>query len=100
MLEYFAHDTAISAPYHKDTFWIRVTREGEMGNHFLVADDGVNVDLGVERIVTYENSSRSVHCITPSRTRTLPYVSDKNTRTSWYRDFSTCKIFVTLRVMA
>ena len=49
---------------------------------------------------TYENSSRSVHWMTPSRTSTFPYVSDSKTRTSWYSDFSTCRIFLTLRVMA
>jgi len=38
MLEYFAHNATISAPYHKDSFRIRVAREGEMGNHFLVAE--------------------------------------------------------------
>jgi len=49
---------------------------------------------------THENSSRSVHWITPSSTRTLPYVSDSKTRTSWKRDFSTCRIFWTLSVIA
>ena len=33
--------------------------------------------------LTHENSSRSVHWITPSRTSTLPYVSDSNTSTSF-----------------
>ena len=31
----------------------------------------------------YENSSRSVTWITPSKTSTLPYCADRNTMTSW-----------------
>ena len=41
-----------------------------------------------------------MHWITPSRTKTFPYVSDSKTRTSWYRLFSMCSIFLTCKVIA
>jgi len=47
MLEYFAHNAAISTPYHKDSFWIRVACEWEMGNHFLVAESTASTLISV-----------------------------------------------------
>ena len=61
MLNYFAYNTTISTSNYQDIFWIGVTREREMRDHFLVAEAqriGINCSLNQ---TTYENSSRSVH---------------------------------------
>lgn len=61
MLKYFAHNTTIATSNHQDIFRIRMAREGEMRDHFLVAETqhiGINYSLNQ---TTYENSSRSVH---------------------------------------
>ncbi len=39
MLKYFAYNAAISTSNYQDIFWIRVAREREMRDHFLVAED-------------------------------------------------------------
>lgn len=38
MLEYFAHYTTVSPSNYQNVFWIRMAREREMRNHFLVAE--------------------------------------------------------------
>ena len=61
MLKYFAYNSTISTSNYQDIFGIRVAREREMRDHFLVAETrriGINCSLNQ---TTYENSSRSVH---------------------------------------
>src|SRR5437763_17046092 len=50
--------------------------------------------------ITYENSSLSVHWMTLSRTKTIPWSLLSKTRTSWYLDFSWCRTWLTFKVMA
>jgi hypothetical protein len=38
MLKYFAHNTSISTSNYQNVFWIRVARERNMRDHFLVAE--------------------------------------------------------------
>jgi hypothetical protein len=38
MLKYFTYNTTISTSNYQDIFWIRVAREREMRDHFLVAE--------------------------------------------------------------
>jgi len=100
VLEDFADDAAIASTNDEDFFRVRVACQWEMCDHLLVPICVVSQHIKQSCGGTHENSSRSVHWITPSSTRTLPYVSDSKTRTSWKRDFSTCRIFWTLSVIA
>ncbi len=61
MLKYFPNNTTISTSNYQDIFWIRVAREREMRDHFLVAEmQRVGTDSSQNQ-TTYENSSCSVH---------------------------------------
>ena len=104
VLEGLANNTAVTTTDDKDFLGVWVRSERNVCNHFLVSSTHQNHFNSkwaeTKQPGTYENSSRSVHWMTPSRTKTFPYVSDSKTRTSWYRLFSTCRIFLTCRVIA
>ena len=75
VFKHLTHNPTISTPYNEDIFGIRMARKWDMRNHLLVPLMKLETDLEHwSRVGTNENSSRSVHWITPSRTRTFPYV--------------------------
>jgi hypothetical protein len=101
VLERLADDAAVAAANDEDLLRVRVAGHREVTDHLLVPAPRVSRARALPlRSGTHENSSRSVHWMTPSRTRTFPYVALSNTSTSWYCERSTCRIFVTLRVIA
>lgn len=72
VLDNFPEDTTVATADDQNVLGVGVRVHGKVGDHLLVA---VPVSLPSHQSVcakTYENSSRSVHWITLSRTRTMP----------------------------
>ena len=82
VLDDFAQDAAVAAAYDEDFLGGGMRVHGEVGDHFLVASDNRQLQLlqslgwdskdGESLVSTYANSSRSVHWMTLSSTRTVP----------------------------
>jgi len=74
VLDDLAKDTAVPAADDQDLLWVGVGVHGKVGNHLLVAAQPRQRVASVFRAAqgAYENSSRSVHWMTLSRTRTMP----------------------------
>lgn len=73
VLDDLAEDTTVTAADNKNILGVGVGVHGKVGDHLLVAGPmSVTPQCMVGYIGTYENSSRSVHWMTLSRTRTMP----------------------------
>ena len=65
-------DTTVTAANYQDLLRVGVGVHGKVGDHLLVAALSSTIVRAFQLGVTYENSSRSVHWMTLSRTRTVP----------------------------
>jgi hypothetical protein len=73
VLHNLTEHTAVTATNDQDVLGVWVGVHGEVGDHLLVAiPSSAMAHVRCCRVETYENSSRSVHWMTLSRTRTMP----------------------------
>ena len=72
VLDNLTEDTTVTAANYQDLLRVGVGVHGKVGDHLLVAALSSTIVRAFQLGVTYENSSRSVHWMTLSRTRTVP----------------------------
>jgi hypothetical protein len=72
VLDDLTEDTAVTTADNENLLGVGVGVHGKVSDHLLVAMPMSASHSSAVCIVTYENSSRSVHWMTLSRTRTMP----------------------------
>jgi hypothetical protein len=72
VLDNLTENTTVTTADDEDLLGVGVGVHGKVSDHLLVAMPMSASHSSAVRVVTYENSSRSVHWMTLSRTRTMP----------------------------